>query len=62
VEEKLDGVQEVKPIREVPRQPEHCGKRMRKLSGIGTASGKLVTVYACECGHQERHEQREPVK
>ncbi len=45
-------LEEVKPLKEPMRGPEHCGKPMRKLSGIGTVG--VVTVYICaaECGHQ----------
>ncbi len=48
-------MQEVTPLREPVRDPEHCGRRMRKFSGVSPASGKIVTTYACDaCGAQQR--------
>jgi hypothetical protein len=61
--DKVDDVREVKPIREVPRVPQHCGKTMRKNVGTSPATGKVVTIYSCEkCGAQDRIEERTPVK
>lgn len=48
-------LQEVRPLREPVREPEHCGRRMRKLSGVAQSSGALLTVYTCDtCGAQQR--------
>ena len=61
--EKLDDVREVKPLREVPREPVCCGRPMRKLQGVSPSTGKVVTEYNCErCGKKERKHDREPVK
>jgi hypothetical protein len=47
--------QEVKPLREPQRLPEHCGRRMRKFSSASPSSGALLTVWTCEaCGVQQR--------
>lgn len=60
--DKLDNVSEVKSLREVPRDPEHCGVRMKKLQATSSVSGEIVTVYSCEkCGAQQRRAQRTPV-
>lgn len=48
-----DSMQEVKSLREVPAQPMHCGKPMRKMQNAGS-QGKMVTIYVCDCGTQER--------
>jgi hypothetical protein len=52
-------LKEVASMREVPRTPEHCGKPMRRLRGVATATGVVNTVYVCarECGHQEKHDE-----
>jgi hypothetical protein len=50
-------LQEVKPLREPARLPEHCGARMRKLASASPATGKLLTVWTCDrCGTQVREE------
>jgi len=47
-------LEEVKPLKEPERAPEHCGKRMRRMSNV-TPFGKLLTVYVCDkCGVQQR--------
>jgi hypothetical protein len=48
-------LQEVKSLREVPRQPEHCGVRMRKLTSASATTGAMIIIHACEkCGTQIR--------
>ncbi len=48
-------LKEVQPLREPVRVPEHCGRRMRKLSSTSPSTGKILIVHACDtCGHQER--------
>lgn len=50
-----DAAEEVKPMREVPRAPEHCGKPMRKLSHPSLSTGKMVVIWVCDpCGVQQR--------
>lgn len=61
--EKLDDVHEVQALREVPRDPEHCGRKMRKLQGVSPSTGNIRTFFHCEaCGHKIEKFQREPVK
>jgi hypothetical protein len=44
---------EVKTLREVPRDPECCGQRMTKMSGA--PMGSVVIVFSCgKCGAQQR--------
>ena len=48
-----DSMQEVKSMREVPRDPMCCGQRMTKMSGA--PMGALVTIFSCgKCGAQQR--------
>jgi hypothetical protein len=48
-------LQEVKPLREPERDPECCGRRMRKLQHASPSTGQLLTVFSCErCGRQMR--------
>jgi len=61
-QDQLDNVREVRSMREVPRDPEHCGVKMRKLQGTSAVDGSIVTVYACDkCGAQRRITPRTPV-
>jgi hypothetical protein len=61
--ENLDAVGEVKSLREVPREPEHCGRKMHKLQGVSPSTGKIKTFFHCEaCGHKQEKFEREPVK
>ena len=55
--EDVQGMQEVQPLREVPRPPECCGAPMRKLQGQAAAGG-LATVWVCakDCGRQVKGE------
>jgi rubrerythrin len=47
--------QEVKPLMEPERKPEHCGRRMRKFSTASPSTGALLTVWMCDvCGTQQR--------
>ncbi len=54
-------MQEVQPLREVPRVPIHCDVPMRKLAGIGH-KGTPRTVWVCakECGAQIMEPEPEP--
>jgi hypothetical protein len=47
-------MEEVKTLREVPKTPECCGEKMRKMQDV--SSGKMLTVYVCtkQCGRQMR--------
>ena len=45
----MEEQQEIKTLREVPREPMHCGVPMRKMSNVGVA-GKLVIVHVCAAG------------
>jgi hypothetical protein len=47
-------MEEVKTLREVPKTPECCGEKMRKMQDV--SSGKMLTVYVCtkQCGRQVR--------
>jgi hypothetical protein len=48
----MEKMSEVRTLREVPAPMSHCGRPMRKLSGI--SSGVVRTSMQCEkCGHQE---------
>jgi len=52
----MNDLRAVTPLREVPTVPVHCGRPMRKFSGVSL--GRVVFVYICaaECGHQEKVE------
>ena len=49
-------MQEVKPLREVPGVPQHCGKPMTRMSSgqPDPATGDPIFVYVCDCGAQTR--------
>lgn len=52
---KANELAEVKPLREVPRGPECCGRAMRKMQNPSASTGKMVTVWVCDgCGTQQR--------
>lgn len=43
-------MQEVKSLREVPRDPVCCGKPMRKVQNASPSTGEMLTVYVCSAG------------
>lgn len=53
---KITGLHEVKKLKEpVVASFVHCGRPMKKLSGVSQATGMIATIYHCErCGAQQK--------
>lgn len=51
----MDGLTEVQPLREVPRDPTCCDRPMTKMQNASPSTGKMITVYVCgKCSAQLR--------